>query len=116
MGATIALRYVTVYACVPEVYPTAVRSVGMGAASAFGRVGGILAPMAIGVSCGSIGFEDVFVMTTPVRAARVVAVVVFGLAIASRTPEGISSEELGTRSSERGAEKKVERMRAGCSH
>jgi MFS transporter, putative metabolite:H+ symporter len=69
----------------------------MGAASAFGRVGGILAPIAIGVAYGSIGFGGVFVMTTVVLAAGVVAVIVFGLATASRTLEDISAEELGTR-------------------
>lgn len=89
--------YAAVYAYTPEVYPTAVRSTGMGAASAFGRVGGILAPIAIGVTYGSIGFGGVFVMTTAVLAAGVVAVIVFGLATASRTLEDISAEELGTR-------------------
>jgi len=88
--------YAAVYAYTPEVYPTAVRSTGMGAASAFGRVGGILAPIAIGVTYGTIGFGGVFVMTTVVLAAGVVAVVVFGLSTASRTLEDISAEELGT--------------------
>lgn len=36
-------------------------------------------------------------MTTAVLAAGVVAVLVFGLATASRTLEDISSEELGTK-------------------
>jgi MFS transporter, putative metabolite:H+ symporter len=89
--------YAAVYAYTPEVYPTAVRSTGMGAASAFGRVGGILAPIAIGVAYGSIGFGGVFVMTTAVLGAGVVTVIVFGLATASRTLEDISAEELGTR-------------------
>jgi MFS transporter, putative metabolite:H+ symporter len=89
--------YAAVYAYTPEVYPTAVRSTGMGAASAFSRVGGILAPIAIGVTYGSIGFGGVFMMTTAVLAAGVVAVIVFGLATASRTLEDISAEELGTR-------------------
>ena len=89
--------YAAVYAYTPEVYPTAVRSTGMGAASAFGRVGGILAPIAIGLAYGSIGFGGVFVMTTAVLAAGVVAVVVFGLATASRTLEDISAGELGTK-------------------
>lgn len=90
--------YAAVYSYTPEVYPTAIRSTGMGAASAFGRVGGILAPIAIGLAYGSIGFGGVFVMTTAVLAAGVLAVIVFGLATASRTLEDIQAEELGTRS------------------
>ena len=62
----------------------------MGAASAFGRVGGILASIAIGLAYGSIGFGGVFVMTT-----AVLAVVVFGLSTASRTLEDVSAGELG---------------------
>jgi len=89
--------YAAVYSYTPEVYPTAVRSTGMGAASAFGRVGGILAPIAIGLAYGSIGFEGVFVMTTAVLAAGVLAVIVFGLSTKGRTLEDISAEELGTR-------------------
>jgi MFS transporter, putative metabolite:H+ symporter len=57
--------YAAVYSYTPEVYPTAVRSTGMGAASAFGRVGGILVPIAIGLAYGSIGFGGVFVMSWP---------------------------------------------------
>ena len=62
----------------------------MGAASAFGRVGGIPAPIAIGLAYGSTGFGGVFVMTM-----AVLAVVVFGLSTASRTLQDISAEELG---------------------
>lgn len=68
-----------------------------GVPSAFGRVGGILAPIAIGVTYGAIGFGGVFVMTTAVLAAGVLAVVIFGLPTASRTLEDTSAEELGTR-------------------
>jgi len=90
--------YAAVYSYTPEVYPTAVRSTGMGAASAFGRVGGILAPIVIGLAYSSIGFGGVFVMTTAVLAAGVLAVIVFGLSTTGRTLEDISAEELGTRS------------------
>ncbi len=87
--------YAAVYSYTPEVYPTAVRSTGMGAASAFGRVGGILSPIAIGLAYGSIGFGGVFLMTTAVLAAGVLAILVFGLSTRGRTLEDISAEGLG---------------------
>lgn len=89
--------YAAIYSYTPEVYPTAVRSTGMGAASAFGRVGGILAPIAIGLAYGSIGFGGVFIMTTVVLALGVLTVVIFGLSTSSRTLEDITAEEFGTR-------------------
>ena len=89
--------YANVYAYTPEVYPTAVRATGMGAASAFGRVGGISAPIVIGLVYGSIGFGGVFVMTTAVLAAGVLTVILFGLSTRGRTLEDITAEELGTR-------------------
>jgi MFS transporter, putative metabolite:H+ symporter len=89
--------YANVYSYTPEVYPTAVRSTGMGAASAFGRVSGILAPIVIGLAYSSIGFGGVFVRTTAFLAAGVLAVVIFGLSTKGRTLEDISAEELGAR-------------------
>jgi putative MFS transporter len=76
-----------------------VRSTGMGAASAFGRVGGILAPIVIGLAYSSIGFGGVFIMTTAVLTAGVLAVIIFGLSTMGRTLEEISAEELGTEGS-----------------
>lgn len=86
--------YATVYSYTPEVYPTAIRSTGMGTASAFGRVGGILAPIIIGVAYSGLGFSGVFVMTCAVLGAGVVAVVVFGLRTAGRTLEELTERRL----------------------
>lgn len=85
--------YAGLYSYTPEVYATAIRSTGMGAASAFGRVGGILAPIIIGFAYGSIGFAGVFVLTTAVLALGVVAVLVFGLATAGKTLEEIAGTD-----------------------
>jgi MFS family permease len=47
-----------IYAYTPEVYPTAFRATGMGVASAVGRLGGIAAPIVIGLACTRIGFAQ----------------------------------------------------------
>jgi putative MFS transporter len=82
--------YAGLYSYTPEVYPTAIRSTGMGAASAFGRVGGIAAPIIIGFAYANIGFAGVFVLTTVVLFVGVLSVLVFGLATAGRTLEEIN--------------------------
>lgn len=61
------------------------------------RVGGISAPIVIGLTDGSIGFGGVFVMTTAVLAAGVLSVIIFGPSTRGRTLEDITAEELGTR-------------------
>ncbi|MRN54427.1 MFS transporter [Paenibacillus sp. LC-T2] len=40
------------YAYTPELYPTAIRSTGAGLATSFGRIGGIIAPLLVGVLVG----------------------------------------------------------------
>ena len=59
-----------VYSYTPELYPTAIRTSGAGAASAFGRVGAFIAPMIVPVVYAFVGpeygFELVFVLLTVV--------------------------------------------------
>src|SRR5438093_842373 len=55
--------YAGIYAYTPELYPTSFRTTGMGVASAFGRIGGLSAPIVIGHTFSRIGFGGVFVIT-----------------------------------------------------
>ncbi|MNV99898.1 putative niacin/nicotinamide transporter NaiP [compost metagenome] len=51
------------YAYTPELYPTSVRSTGVGLAASFGRIGGIIAPLLVGLLVGrSVGLPSIFVL------------------------------------------------------
>jgi putative MFS transporter len=58
------------YTYSPELYPTEARSTGVGTSAAFGRIGGILAPMVVGgMLSGADGAKNiptVFLMFTVV--------------------------------------------------
>jgi putative MFS transporter len=86
--------YAGLYSYTPEVFPTWVRSTGMGLASAFGRIGSITAPAIIGFFAVALGFAGVFTMTTAVLAVGVLAVLVFGLSTAGRSLEELSEQRL----------------------
>jgi len=86
--------YAGIYAYTPEVYPTAFRTTGMGVASAFGRIGGILAPIIIGVTFTTIGFAGVFSITTGVLIAGALVVGIMGIRTTGKTLEQITDEEL----------------------
>jgi putative MFS transporter len=85
--------YAGIYAYTPELYPTAFRTTGMGAASAFGRLGGLSAPNVIGASFARIGFAGVFLITTIVLVSGALAVAVLGIATAGKSLEQIAAEE-----------------------
>jgi len=82
------------YAYTPEVFPTWVRATGMGLSSAFGRIGGIIAPLFIGFFAERLGFAGVFGATTLVLAAGVLTVLFFGLSTAGRSLEVLSGDVL----------------------
>lgn len=84
--------YACLYSYTPEVYPTAIRATGMGAASAFGRIGGILSPIIIGSAYTTLGFSGVFVLTCAVLAVGVLAVLLLGVSTKGRTLEDIAAE------------------------
>jgi MFS transporter, putative metabolite:H+ symporter len=89
--------YAGIYAYTPELYPTAFRTTGMGVASAFGRLGGLSAPIVIGYSYDRIGFAGVFVITTVVLVTGALAVAVLGVATAGKSLEQITAEALQPR-------------------
>ncbi|MEK8144675.1 hypothetical protein NKH18_32570 [Streptomyces sp. M10(2022)] len=62
-------------------------------ASAFGRVGSILAPVIIGVSSASFGFAGVFGLTTAVLAVGVICTVLFGVSTAGRSLEELTEPD-----------------------
>lgn len=82
--------YAGIYAYTPELYPTAFRTTGMGVASAFGRLGGLSAPIVVGHAYPQIGFGGVFVITTIVLVAGALAVAVLGIPTAGKSLEQIA--------------------------
>jgi putative MFS transporter len=83
--------YACLYAYTPELYPTAIRATGMGVASAVGRLGGIAAPIAIGLAYVRIGFGGVFTVMTAVLLGGATVVALLGTSTSGRTLEEIST-------------------------
>jgi len=71
-----------IYSYTPELYPTAIRTSGAGAASAFGRLGAFIAPMIVPVMYNffgaDYGFELVFALLTVVFILVALVVVILG--------------------------------------
>lgn len=82
--------FALLYVYTPEIYPSAIRATGMGAASAVGRIGSIAAPLVIGFSYPVIGFGGVFFVTAAILAVGVLAVMVQGQSTNGRTLEEIN--------------------------
>lgn len=82
------------YAYTSEIYPTQIRATGLGFASAFGRVGGIAAPIIIGISYGAIGFSGVLTLLMAVLLVGLLTIAVFGRKTAGRTLEEITREQI----------------------
>lgn len=86
--------YAALYSYTPEVFPTWLRTTGVGLASACGRIGSITAPMLIGFLTASWGFGGVFTLVTIILAAGVATVVLFGVSTAGRSLERLNEEEV----------------------
>lgn len=67
-----------IYTYTPEQYPTTIRALGSGYAAGFGRIGGMLAPMLVGVMlANSMGMNTIFMMFASVLI--IVSAIVVGL-------------------------------------
>jgi putative MFS transporter len=80
------------YSYTSEIYPTMIRTTGLGVASAIGRVGGILAPLIIGFSYSSVGFGGVFTMLLVLLVIGAAVVAIFGQRTTGRSLESIGQD------------------------
>ncbi|MEB3753289.1 MFS transporter [Acinetobacter sp. MD2(2019)] len=78
------------YTYTPEQYPTNIRAFGSGWASAIGRIGGIVAPLAVThLMVAEHGFQQVFMMFTLVLIAVAAIIVILGEETKGKTLESI---------------------------
>ncbi|WP_426454333.1 MFS transporter [Paenibacillus sp. S-38] len=67
------------YAYTPELYPTSVRSTGVGLAASFGRIGGVIAPFLVGMLVArSVGIPTIFALFFAAIVAGALAVLFLG--------------------------------------
>ena len=72
-----------IYTYTPELYPTAIRALGSGWAAGFGRIGGMTAPMLVGVLLfNSVPMKFIFMMFASVFV--IISVIVLSLGIESK--------------------------------
>ncbi|MCZ8514078.1 MFS transporter [Paenibacillus filicis] len=83
------------YAYTPELYPTAVRSTGVGLAASFGRIGGVLGPYLVGmlVSRGT-GLASIFLVFFIAIVLGAAVLGIFGKETKGTDPDG---ENMGVR-------------------
>ncbi|MGI4861622.1 MAG: MFS transporter [Janthinobacterium lividum] len=86
--------YAGVYAYTAEVFPTAIRTTGVGTASAIGRIGAIVSPILVGYIFPAFGFGGVFGVTTAVLVAGALVVLVMGINTKGRSLESIAVQDL----------------------
>ncbi|QYD69302.1 MFS transporter [Paraburkholderia edwinii] len=86
-----------VYAYTPEIFPTAVRTTGVGSSSSFGRIGSVSAPILVGFVYPAFGFIGVFGMTTMVLVVGASIVFFLGIETRNRSLEDIEKHELAAR-------------------
>ena len=80
-----------IYTYTPEQYPTAMRALGSGWAAGFGRIGGMIAPMLVGVLlAGSVGIETIFALFASVFVLISIVVIACGKESKQKTLEDLS--------------------------
>ncbi|MBQ1915530.1 MAG: MFS transporter [Selenomonadaceae bacterium] len=85
-----------IYTYTPEQYPTAIRALGSGWAAGFGRIGGMLAPMLVGVMIAqNFGMNLVFLMFASVFVLVSAVILVLGRESKQKTLEEV--EEIHVR-------------------
>jgi len=77
------------YTYTAEIYPTAIRATGMGAASAFARIGSIASPTIVGVAYPVLGFGGVFAMMTCILLIGGLGILFYG-----KNTRGVVLEEI----------------------
>ena len=79
-----------IYTYTPEQYPTAIRALGSGWAAGFGRIGGMLAPMLVGVMIArGFGMDVVFLMFAAVFVLVSAVILILGRESKQKTLEEI---------------------------
>ncbi len=82
------------YAYTPEMYPTAIRATGSGWATCFGRIGAIIAPMAVGWMIVVMGqakaYPLIFILFTTVFLITALGMLLLGIETKGRTLEELS--------------------------
>jgi putative MFS transporter len=79
-----------VYAYTPELYPTRIRGSGAGSATAFGRLGGVLAPALVGLLLPSLGRSGVLTLNAGLLMLAAVTVGLLGEETKGRSLEALS--------------------------
>jgi len=81
-----------VYSYTPELYPTTLRAAGAGAATAFGRLWAILAPLSIPLQLGLFGSQaNVFLAFMAIMVIGAVVVLLFGIETRGRSLEELAA-------------------------